>query len=281
MRMYVLAWIAGAMLVCGYGSPATAAERPSKLLAGTTVEMFDAIKAGDIDVRLIPKDSTGGIVLVKNKSKKPLTIKMPEAFAGVPVAAQFGGGMGGMGGGMGGMGGGMGGGGMNQSFGGGMGGMGMGMGGGMGGGMGMGGGGGFFNVEPGKERKLKMVCVCLEHGKEDPNPRVAYTIRPIESVTNKQEVVELVRLLGTGKIDQHSAQASAWHLANGLSWNELAKKIKAKHLDGSTEPYFTREHLSRAYGFANAANSLAKDAKTMLVSAANSPGEVLAKENQQ
>jgi hypothetical protein len=270
------------MLVLGSGRQATAAERPAKIAAGAAVDVFDAMKAGDIDVRLIPKDSTGGVVLVKNKSKKPLTIKMPEAFAGVPVAAQFGGGMGGMGGmggGMGGMGGGMGGG--MQAMGGGMGGMGGGMGG-MGGmGMGMGGGGGFFNVEPGKERKLKIVCVCLEHGKEEPNPRVPYTIRPLETVASKQEVVELVRLLGTGRIDQQAAQASAWHLASGLSWNELAKKIKAKHLDGSTEPYFTRDQLSRAYGFANAAQSLAKDAKTMLVSAANSPGEELAKENQQ
>jgi len=109
MRMYVFAWVAGASLLFGINSLANGAEKPVK--AADSVDVFDAIKAGDIEVRLIPKDSTGGMVLVKNKSKKPLTIKMPEAFAGVPVAAQFcGGGMGGMGGGgMGGGGGGFGG----------------------------------------------------------------------------------------------------------------------------------------------------------------------------
>jgi hypothetical protein len=137
----------------------------------TAVELFAAEKAGDIEIKVVAKDSTGGNVLIKNKTKKPLHIQLPDAFVGLPVAAQFGGmGMGGMGGGgMGGMGmGGMGGGGMGgmggmQGMGGGMGGMG-GMMGGMGGGGMMGGmggggmggmgGGGFFRVEPEKVGKI-------------------------------------------------------------------------------------------------------------------------------
>ena len=76
-----------------------------------------------------------------------------------------------------------------------------------------------------------------------------------------------------GKLDQRSAQAATWHLANGLSWNELAKKIRAKHLDGSTDLYFNQHELGLAMGYSNAATSLAKDAKSMLVSAGKSPGE--------
>ena len=49
-----------------------------------------------------------------------------------------------------------------------------------------------------------------------------------------------------GKLDQHSAQAAAWHLQNGLSWEELANKIGAKHINGSVEPYFTAAQLQRA-----------------------------------
>jgi hypothetical protein len=213
--------------------------------------MFDAMKAGDIDVKLFLKDSTGGTVTITNKTKKPLTIKLPEAFAGVPVQAQFGGGMmgGGMGG-MGGMGGGMGGmGGMNQGFGGGM--MGGGMGGMMGGrGMGMGGmgmgGGGFFNVAPEKAGKLKVVGVCLDHGKKDPNPRVTYNVKPIETLANDPQLIEVVKMIGRGEVQQHAGQAAAWHLANGLSWEKLAAKIGAKHLNGTTEPYFTRDELQVA-----------------------------------
>ena len=37
------------------------------------------------------QDSAGGNVLIKNKTKKPLQIKLPDAFVGLPVAAQFGG----------------------------------------------------------------------------------------------------------------------------------------------------------------------------------------------
>ncbi len=74
-----------------------------------TVEMFTAIDSGAIGVKLIPKDSTVCRVMIENKTDRPLNVKLPEAFAGVPVLAQFGGGGGGGmgGGGSQGMGGGM------------------------------------------------------------------------------------------------------------------------------------------------------------------------------
>ncbi len=68
----------------------------SRAPAGETVEMFAAIEQGQIEVRLTAKDSTQCTVAVRNKTDKPLTVKPPEAFAGVPVLAQFGGGEGGM-----------------------------------------------------------------------------------------------------------------------------------------------------------------------------------------
>jgi hypothetical protein len=205
------------------------------------VELFAGIEAGQIEVHVFPKDAAGGNITVKNKTDKPLTIKLPPAFAGVPVLAQLGGGLGDD---LGGGGGGSGGGGGNQGFGGGgMGGMGGGM-----GGMGgmMGGGGGMFNVGPDKVTKIKFVSVCLDHGLKDPSPRIEYKLVPIESYAKDPAVTEVIKLLVRGKIDQHSAQAAAWHLQNGLSWEELARKVGAKHLNGSVEPYFTAAHLQRA-----------------------------------
>ncbi|MCI0358319.1 MAG: hypothetical protein L0211_07545 [Planctomycetaceae bacterium] len=202
------------------------------------VELFAGMEAGDIEVKVIPKDATGGNITVKNKTDKPLTIKLPEAFAGVPVLAQgFGGGLGGCpGGGLGG--GGQGGG--NQGFGGG------GMGG-MMGGMGMGmGGGGMFAVGPDKATKIKFVAICLDHGLKDPSPRVEYQLVPIDEYAKDPAVTEIIKLMVAGKLDQHSAQAAAWHLQNGLTWEELASKIGAKHLNGSIEPYFTAVQLQRA-----------------------------------
>jgi hypothetical protein len=267
----VIASLVLCLAMPAYAKPTAKAAKVAP--AADAVDMFDAMKAGDIEVKVIPKDSTTGNVLIKNKSNKPVTIKLPEAFVGVPVQAQFGGmgmggmGMGGMGGmGMGGMGGmGMGGMGGMQGFGGGMG--GMGMGGGMGG-MGMGGGmggmgmGGMFKVEPEKVGKLKMTIMCLEHGKKDPSPRVAYELRPVESFTSDPKVVELVKMLGRGEIDQRSAQAAAWHLANGMSWDELANKIGAKHLNGSTEPYFTASQLQLGMQYAMEAERRAAEHKT-------------------
>jgi hypothetical protein len=206
------------------------------------VDLFKARDAGQIEVKLIPHDSKSGTVIITNNTNRPLTIKLPKAFAGVPVLAQRRGGVGG--GGIGGnnLGGGGGG---NQGLGGGFTGGGGGFGGGGVGGGG-GGGGGFFNIGPERVGKLKIVAVCLEHGKQDPNPRVPYALVPIESVTSDPKVIEVVTMLGSGGIDQPAAQAAAWHLANGLSWQELAAKIGIKHLNGTTELFFSASDLQRA-----------------------------------
>ena len=177
------------------------------------VEMFSAMEKGDIDVTFIPKNDREARVILKNNTKRPLSIRLPDAFAGVPVLAQAAGG--GRAGGRGGAAapaGGM----MNQGMGGGMGGMGMG-GMGMGGG-GMGMGGGMFNIPAEKVAKFKVDTVCLEHGKKDPRPAVPYKIVPIASFTDKPEVQELCKMLGEGKIDQRRAGC---RVASG-QWHDLA-----------------------------------------------------------
>lgn len=158
------------------------------------------------------------------------------------------GGMQGMGGGMGGMGGMMGG----------MGGGGMGMG---GGGMGGMGGGGFFRVEPEKVGKIKIVTVCLEHGKKDPSPHVPYKLLPADTFTKNQTTIETLKMLGRGEIDQRSAQAAAWNTESGLSWEELSAKVGAKHLNGSTEAYFSAGHIERGMRIVSEAERRAKDSK--------------------
>ena len=241
-----------ALFAAAVGGPLGAAEsvkpgQPTK----NVVELFAAIEAEDIEVKVFAKDSTGGTITVKNKTGKPLTVKVPEAFAGVPVLGQLccPGGM---------CPGGGGGGGGNQGFGGGMGGM---MGGGMGGMMG-GMGGGMFNVAPEKVAKLKFVAVCLDHGLKDPSPHVEYKLVPIDSYAKDPAVAEVIKFLVKGKLDQHSAQAAAWHLQNGLSWKELARKIGAKHLNGTVEPYFTALHLQRAATATRLARDLAEKSQS-------------------
>jgi len=213
--------------------------------ADATVEMFAAIEKGDIAVKLIPKDSTQARVLIENKTRKPLNVKLPEAFAGVPALAQAGGG----------------GGGhssnrnnnnnSNQTTGGGM-----GMG---GGGMGMGGGGGgFFNVAPEKVGQFKVATVCLEHGKREPHEQVPYDIKPLEKFTTKAGVRELCQLLSSGQINQRAAQAAAWHLCNNMSWEELAAK-RLRFANGTSQPYFSQEEIQSGIKIAFAAVRLSTE----------------------
>jgi hypothetical protein len=262
LKKIVCTLVAIAIPVAAWSAPPskTKNESPAK-----TVDLFAGMESGEIEVAMFMKDSTEGTMTVANKTDKPLTIKIPEAFAGVPVLAQRrgGGGGGGMGGGMGGGGGGM------QGMGGGMmGGMG-GRGGGMGGGM-----GGMMNIGPDKVQKVKLAAVCLDHGKTDPNPRVPYQPVPINSYAKDPAIAELIKLMCHAQLDQHSAQAAAWHLQNGLTWEEMAQKIGAKHIDGRQEPYFTADQLNRALAATTIAKHLAeKSAKENLES--TSPGQAL------
>ncbi len=132
----------------------------------------------------------------------------------------------------------------------------------MGGMGGMGGGGGFFRVEPEKVGKIKIVTVCLEHGKKDPSPHVAYELIPAESYTKNQATIETLKMLGNGQIDQHSSQAAVWNIENDLSWQELSTKIGVKHLNGSTEPYFAGVHIERGMLIVNEAERRAKESPT-------------------
>jgi hypothetical protein len=227
--------------------PADAA--PEAAASGKTpVDLFDAMKSGDIEVKFIAKNSRDGQLLVKNKTDQPLSVKLPDAFAAVPVLAQAAAGAGA--------------GGNNKSYNKnnssnnqnqGLGGGGGGYGGGIGGGIG---GGGAFDVAPEKVAKVKLETVCLEHGKKEPTAIVPYEIRPIETFTSDPKVQELCKLLGTGQLNQRAAQAAAWHLANHMTWEQLIDK-KIHHLLGGNEIYFTSEDIRAAMQIADRAIKLA------------------------
>jgi hypothetical protein len=235
-------------------APKTVKKAAPKAETAEQVEFFAAMKAGDIDVKLIPRDETESRLMIKNNTKKPLSVKLPEAFAGVPVLAQNVGGRSsrssnsssnnnsnqGVGGGM-----------MGGMMGGGMGGMGGGMG-------GMGGGGGFFNVPAEKVGQMKVATVCLEHGKKIPNAKIPYEIKPIADFNEKPEVRELLKLFSAGKLSQRATQAAAWHFADEMSWEELASK-RIYHLNGTSEPYFSMQEIHLARKIAMATEKAVKD----------------------
>ncbi len=220
------------------------------------IELFDAMDAGLVEVKFIPRNDEQARILVRNKTDKPINVRLPDAFAGVPVLAQgFGGGGGGGGGGIGG-----GGGGGGQGVGGG--------GGGGGGGGRGGGGGGNFNIAPEKVGNFKVAIVCLEHGKPDPRPAMEYEIRRLENFTTKPAVRELLELFGSGKIDHRVAQIAAWHLNNEMSWQELAAK-EIRRTNGQRYPYFSRQEIHAAIAAVKYVQDLAAEREPVV----SSPGD--------
>jgi hypothetical protein len=239
-----------------------------------TVELFSAVEQGQLEVKLIPRDSAECRVLITNKTDKPLNVALPEALAGVPVAAQIGpgpdifqpggnnrnnanngpqrlgignplgnnlwGNQGNQGnrfgnnrwGNQG-----------NQLFNV------------PGGNNQMPGPGNVlpgagmpnfapFSVAPENVAQLKLRSVCLDYGKPTPRPKMHYELKPIESVSDKAEVQELCRMLGQGQVSQQAAQAAAWHLANGMTWEQLAGLRRVFALARISEPYFTQAQLA-------------------------------------
>ena len=215
------------------------------------VGLFEGIEQDVLGVQVILKDSTGGNVIFENKTDEVLTVELPEAVVGVQVLPQgFGDELGlgtdtGGGGNSGGQ---------NQQAGGGFGGGGLGGGGFGGGGLG---GGGFFSIPPERKVRIPINTVCLEHGKKEPHPRVNYKLVPVTEVSDDPTLHELLKLVGTGKLDQQSAQAAAWHLANEMSWDELAAK-KFERVRAPDTPYFSRAQLFTAQNIVSTSKQLAE-----------------------
>ncbi len=242
----------GGFLACGLivfaNVQACAADSASATSASASPsgvpDLFEAEERQLVSVKYIPNNAKSAQIIVTNRTRRPLTLRLPVAFAGVPVLAQMGG-MGGMGGGnQGGFAAGGIGGGPQTTGGGGMGGQGMnGMG---GGGMGMG-GGGAFSIPPERSRTFRVPTVCLEYGKREPSSRMPYKLARTETVSSDPKLAVVLESLGRGELPQKVAQAAAWHIANGLTWEKLAAE-KIDHAGGiPDEPYFSQAELVAAH----------------------------------
>lgn len=217
------------------------------------VEMFDAMHNGDLGVQFIPHNATEATLILTNNTDLPLNVHLPEAFAAVPVEAQFlqpPGGRNAQ---------------QQQTFGkpgakpnqtlgtgtdqknraq-------VGFGGAVAKGQvaaqaAKGANAGAFSIPPERVVKLKLPTVCLEFGKAEPNAHVPYTVVPIESFTASGELQELCKMLGAGTVERQVAQAAAWHLSNHMSWEKLTDLKHFPHNSGFTKPVFTKDQIHAA-----------------------------------
>ena len=219
--------------------------------------LFDAIDGGRVDVQIIALSAKQANVLITNQSDKPLHLELPKTIAAVPVLGQFG---------------------QNQNFNqnqGGAGGGNQGIGGafdmrnGQGQGNqqgfqnGQGFGRGFMRVAPGKVCKLKAKMVCLEHGKPDPKPKIAYRMIPLQTFIDDPIVTKVCEQLGTGQITQKVAQAVVWHQANKLSWAQLAELDQLKSMYRGNIKFFSENELNDAKGY-HASATAKKHAESLI-----------------
>ncbi|WP_425615106.1 hypothetical protein NA78x_004997 [Anatilimnocola sp. NA78] len=198
--------------------------------------LFEAIKAGDLEAGVVPRDSKRLTIQFKNKTDRPLTIQMPAAMAAAPILAQQPGGFANFG----------------QNFGQnnqrqnnqspqqlGM------PGANNNGPFGQQNGQGLFSIPAGRAIKVKLDCVCLEYGKPDPDARMKYELKPLSDVCSKPELETMLKSLGENAIDQRTAQAATWHLTNDLGWEQLAGLV-SRRIGGYTEHQFTTDQVAAA-----------------------------------
>jgi hypothetical protein len=245
-----LAWLGLALGMMAFDAAleaqeATAASKAQPEIAAKEVELFAGMKNGDLDVQIIAKSDHAGRVIIANKTGQRVNIKLPEAFAAVPVAAQFGGGGGGQGGG--GFGGGGGGG--QQTGGGGFGGGGQG-----------GGGGGMFSIPPEETAKINVELVCLDHGLRDPSSSKPYKLVPAEEHVDKPAVIELLKAVGRGELEHGAAQAAAWNLNSNMTWDALAAKQTGTVRNIHRSPYFSADQIRAGMAYAQEATRRAQEA---------------------
>ena len=198
------------------------------------VDVFQAANAGKVHVKLVQQSEKRGYLLLHNATTEALNVRFPDAFVGVnavgnaqgtPLRGQ----------------------GSAQST-----------------GIAFSPGqgpknsqSGLFSVPSGKTLRLNVTSVCLEYGKPEPNSNHRYVIMPVEKYSSNPVFHELLPLFARTKASQPVAQASAWHLANGLTWIELAGLTSVRGRVGVPLPIFTADDLRAARALVHAATVIA------------------------
>jgi len=208
----------------------------SPLIAQETVDelfVFDAIRAGKVEVRVVPRDAHQVTVLVHNTTTGVLKIRLPGVLAAVPVLPEPGspasrlpqq---------------------QTQTL-----------------GIGYGSSplvrkttdgtlsvpavhrGGVFSVSPGKVVRKTLKSVCLQYGIPEPGPRNRYKLAPIDEVASNDQVSRLLGYLTPA--NQRVVQLAAWHLNNKMSWDQLAR-VRIPPGNGRSVQPFQRRELEAAY----------------------------------
>lgn len=208
-----------------------------------TVDLFQAVEKGILSVKVIPRDSKECRVFITNETTACVNVQVPAALAAVPVLAQQfpngldqgqnnrntpqrlgvgnpfgqpnplqpGGNM--QGGPL-----------MNQ------------------------GNQPFFApfcIAPERVAQLRLPTVCLDHGHPEPRPAMPYQLLPLTALSEPKELEVLCTQLGRDPTSQRVAQAAAWHLSNGKTWEEMERML-IRRLARPDQPFFSPDEINNA-----------------------------------
>jgi hypothetical protein len=239
------------------------------------VPLFDGVAADQFDVRMSALDAYHANVVISNTTHSPLTVALPKAAVGVHVLPQFnpnGGFLQGNQGGnlfMGANDGGN----QAQSVGGPLQGMGANNNNGAFGNNNFFGQGfpslpaematddlkdygGLATIPAGKSIQLQMKSVCLNYGKDEPRSRLTYRLVPVAAHSSDPLLAELLESY-TERVDRDVMQAAVWHVANGLSWDQI-RQLPDRRIPGVSATLFNRLQVESARKLVAAAEDEAK-----------------------
>jgi len=103
-----------------------------------------------------------------------------------------------------------------------------------------------FSVPPEKTKVVKVATVCLEYGKREPSPRMAYRLAALESFSDDPALAVLLDSFGRGEIPPNVAQAAAWNISSGLPWPKLAAEVIDRPGGVPDQRLFTQAELFAA-----------------------------------
>ncbi len=216
------------------GSTRLVAQEAEDTQQATQVEFFAALRAGQMEVRVVPSSYASLTMRIRNLTKTPLQVELPPTFAAVPTArvqaqqtlrqqgynASLGGNYGQIG--------------NSQGLGGSL--AGPWWGGSLAGPQSAADQGPLLAEQqqerprgvhlllaPGRFAQAEIPCFCLEFGRPDPHKRIPYLVCPLEDLNDRPAVAELLARFGQPGINQYVTQLAAWHVASGTPWQMLAQ----------------------------------------------------------
>jgi len=103
-----------------------------------------------------------------------------------------------------------------------------------------------FTVAAGKTLTIRTPTVCLDHGRREPTTRMPYRLVPLETVSQDPRLAVILGGLASGHLSQPVAQAAAWHVSSGRTWEQLASEVIGRAGGDADLPVFSAAELAAA-----------------------------------